>query len=191
MQSVSSINLNKMEMRRAVAHDLKQLTQSERLQKSTRIQQKLQQVLVQKSGIWASFIPLASEPQLDWRLVSSAIQWCFPLIQENQLVFKGSVSLFQKNTLGFLEPSDGEIIPLSAIQGLIIPGLAFDRQGIRLGRGQGYYDRTLKNYKGSTVGVCFHTALKDFVPHEEHDLKCQLILTEETSVAVEGITSWN
>ncbi len=178
-------------MRRAVLADLKQLSDADKKNHSQKILNSLAKHLENCGGIWAAFMPLGSEPQITWSLVSKEIQWCFPILQENQLSFMKMPRAFEKNSLGFSEPTGGEIIQLSDIQGFVIPGVAFDREGHRLGRGQGYYDRTLKNYKGSIFGVCFHTALKDQVPTEDHDLKCHLILTENQSVAIEGVNTWN
>ncbi len=55
---------------------------------------------------------------------------------------------------------------------IIVPGLAFDQRGIRLGRGQGYYDKLLAKYKNAhTIGVCFKEQVcpKD-LPLEDHDI---------------------
>ena len=190
-------------MRKAILRDLSQLTAENKKQYSENIQNKLTKELKNRNGVWAAFMPLNSEPQLEWSAISQNIQWCFPIItnelneklneklNENQLSFIKGATSFEKNNLGFMQPKNGEIINTSTIQGFIVPGLAFDVHGNRLGRGQGYYDQTLKNYKGFIFGVCFHTALKDQVPTEDHDLRCHLILTENQSVVIEGVSTWN
>lgn len=61
---------------------------------------------------------------------------------------------------------------------LLIPGLMFSLKGERLGRGGGYFDRFLPNYKGRTIGVCYEENIGSF-PVEDHDCKVQGILTEE------------
>ena len=178
-------------MRRAVLRDLTQLSVESKKLYSDLIQNKLAKELKNLKGTWAAFMPLGSEPQLDWSAISQNIQWCFPVINEKQLSFIKGATSFEKNNLGFWEPKGGETIKTSDIQGIIVPGLAFDLHGNRLGRGQGYYDQTLKNYKGFIFGVCFHTTLKDQVPTQDHDLKCHLILTENQSVVIEGVSTWN
>ncbi len=55
---------------------------------------------------------------------------------------------------------------------ILVPGLAFDRQGVRLGRGQGYYDKLLAKYKNAhTIGICFIEQISSKeLPQESHDI---------------------
>ena len=64
--------------------------------------------------------------------------------------------------------SKTEHIDLGKAELILVPGLAFDRQGWRLGRGRGYYDRLLKRLKKPTVklGVCFDFQIQDSLPKE-------------------------
>lgn len=63
----------------------------------------------------------------------------------------------------------------------LVPGLAFDFSGQRLGYGKGYYDRFLENYKGNTAGLCYITCVRQNLPVEEKD-KCVKILVTDESV---------
>lgn len=73
-------------------------------------------------------------------------------------------------------PAAAEIMP----DILLIPGLAFDSNGNRLGRGKAFYDRYLKDYQGLKVGVCFDCQLDSIaIPLEEHDQKLDAIVTEK------------
>ena len=191
MQSVSTTYLNKSELRRAVLAELKLLTPEQKHDYSAKIQNKLVSKLQNRTGVWAAFQPMITEPNLQWTAISQNIQWCFPMVIGNNLLFKHSVKSFQKNHWGFNEPADGVVVATHELAGLIIPGLAFDQVGTRLGRGQGYFDRALKNYTGSKIGVCFHLAMKDHVFAEEHDLRCHSILTEIKTFEIEGVKSWN
>jgi 5-formyltetrahydrofolate cyclo-ligase len=70
-------------------------------------------------------------------------------------------------------------VPLSQISTVLVPGLAFDRKGGRLGRGKGFYDRALQNFKGTKVGVAFSQQLsQDELPMESHDIRMDVIITE-------------
>ena len=61
---------------------------------------------------------------------------------------------------------------------IVVPGMAFDRQGHRLGRGKGYYDRFLIKYpEVKTIGICFSFQLLDEVPAEPHDQLIDEIIT--------------
>ena len=178
-------------MRSAVLAELKLLTAQQKDDFSVEIQTKLTAKLSTQVGTWAAFQPMGIEPKINWSVVSQKIQWCFPVVVGNNLLFKHSVKSFQKNHLGFNEPVDGVLISASELVGLVIPGLAYDLAGIRLGRGQGYFDRALKNYAGFKIGVCFNLALRDHVFAEDHDLRCHSILTEIKTVEIEGVKSWN
>ncbi|MCR4920120.1 MAG: 5-formyltetrahydrofolate cyclo-ligase [Bacteroidaceae bacterium] len=59
---------------------------------------------------------------------------------------------------------------LEAIDLVIVPGMAFDPQGHRLGRGGGYYDRLLCHMPAYRIGVCFPWQLVSEVPCEPHDM---------------------
>ncbi|WP_017728326.1 5-formyltetrahydrofolate cyclo-ligase [Halalkalibacterium ligniniphilum] len=61
---------------------------------------------------------------------------------------------------------------------IIVPGLAFDQSGRRLGYGGGYYDRYLQNYHGTAVALAFSFQLVPSVPTEEHDCIVDYVLTE-------------
>lgn len=88
---------------------------------------------------------------------------------------------------GIPEPrsSAPRLATLAAIDVMIIPGLAYDRQGGRLGYGSGFYDRFLDRYDGMglphpfKIGVCYETQLQEELPMEQHDLRVDRIITEE------------
>ena len=67
---------------------------------------------------------------------------------------------------------------------LIIPGLAFSRNGERLGRGKGYYDLYLKNYKGVKVGVCFKEQLLEYIPVDDNDQYVEYVITDQEIITV-------
>lgn len=67
---------------------------------------------------------------------------------------------------------------------LLVPGVAYDRRGYRIGFGGGYYDRFLTDFKGTTISLAFHLQLFDDLPHEEHDIPVGKIITEQGSVHV-------
>ena len=61
----------------------------------------------------------------------------------------------------------------------IVPGVAFGRNGERLGFGKGYYDRFLESFNGITVGLSFEECLSDSIPMEEHDKKIDYLITDK------------
>ncbi len=69
-------------------------------------------------------------------------------------------------------------IHLEKIDLIFCPGLAFGLDGSRLGRGQGYYDRTLQTYKGLKIGVALDIQITKSVPHDHHDAMMSHIVSE-------------
>ena len=78
-----------------------------------------------------------------------------------------------------LEPICGEEVDMREIDLIIVPGVAFDRQGNRLGRGKGYYDRFLSRYHGKNIGVCYNICLKSLLPHGRYDKMVDILVTEK------------
>jgi 5-formyltetrahydrofolate cyclo-ligase len=69
---------------------------------------------------------------------------------------------------------------------VLVPGVAFDLHGNRLGRGKGFYDRLLQKIHCDKAGVCFEEQLLKKIPAEPHDAKMDFILTPSRCVAVSG-----
>lgn len=67
---------------------------------------------------------------------------------------------------------------LTAIDLVLVPGLAFDPQGRRLGFGGGYYDRFLGRVQATKVGITYRCLLLPEVPEEPHDVRMDLVVTE-------------
>jgi 5-formyltetrahydrofolate cyclo-ligase len=83
-------------------------------------------------------------------------------------------------SFGVWEPLPHAMRPVSpkALELVIIPGLAFDRRGHRLGHGLGYFDRFLRRVPRSAarIGVCFDFQLLDHLPNRPHDQAVDRVL---------------
>ena len=80
---------------------------------------------------------------------------------------------------GIFEPkADCEKAVLNKKTLVLVPALAFGRDGTRLGHGMGFYDRFLSGFTGKTVGLCFETSLFETLPQDENDIPVLLIITE-------------
>ncbi len=78
---------------------------------------------------------------------------------------------------GIKEPTEGKFNNLKDIDLAIIPGVAFDRRGNRLGRGKGYYDRLLPFLVGTyKLGICFPYQLLESVPTEDFDIRMNEVI---------------
>lgn len=84
--------------------------------------------------------------------------------------------------LGLRAPkTDAPEVPLDQLAAVIVPGLAFDRRGGRLGRGAGFYDRFIARLDRPAVrviGVCFEAQLVERAPTEPHDARMDAVVTE-------------
>ena len=81
-----------------------------------------------------------------------------------------------KNTFGILEPI-GEIYG-GPIDLIIVPGVSFDKKLNRLGFGKGYYDKYLNNKNIYKIGLSFSEQIKEIIPCDKHDIKMDMIITE-------------
>lgn len=81
---------------------------------------------------------------------------------------------------GVAEPVSGKKISVAELDLIVVPGVAFDLLGHRLGYGRGFYDRLLvgKSSRTVTVGLCFETQLCEQLPAEAHDQRLDFIATE-------------
>ncbi|MDR3128652.1 MAG: 5-formyltetrahydrofolate cyclo-ligase [Tannerellaceae bacterium] len=75
-------------------------------------------------------------------------------------------------------------IPTECIDLIIVPGLAFDRQGNRLGRGKGFYDRFLSKLSIPRIGLCFQYQLLEEVPFNKEDIPMDEIITDQETVCL-------
>ncbi len=75
------------------------------------------------------------------------------------------------------EPTEGTPVDPATMELIIVPGVAFDRRGNRLGRGKGFYDRLLATTRAMTIGVGYDFQLVDELPVEPHDTPVRLVIT--------------
>jgi len=81
---------------------------------------------------------------------------------------------------GILEPKEPSNISIDEFDLIIVPGIAFNYSGYRIGYGKGYYDRFLNDVKkGIKIGLVFNDLLLDSLCVEEHDKKVDIIITEK------------
>ena len=75
-----------------------------------------------------------------------------------------------------LGPNQSEKVVTPKI--IIVPGLGFSKEGIRLGRGKGFYDRYLEDKSVIKIGISFEMQIVDFIPTDSHDVKMDFIVTD-------------
>lgn len=82
-------------------------------------------------------------------------------------------------------PASAPRVALETVDAVLLPALAFDRRGVRLGYGGGFYDRLLPGFTGLTVGVVPEALVVDELPSEAHDLRVGWLATQAGVRAVQ------
>jgi 5-formyltetrahydrofolate cyclo-ligase len=84
----------------------------------------------------------------------------------------------QDGKFGIREPNERcPILPVDELDLVLVPGVAFDMHGRRLGRGGGIYDRLMELASGTTCGVAFDEQIVPEIPTEAHDINVKCLLT--------------
>jgi len=139
-------------------------------------------VALPKNSIIATYMPIKNE--LDVGFLCAILQdaghiLCLPHIEGAEMQFyeyKIGDEL-RANKFGIFEPlSSTKQVEPSVI---IVPMLAFDRSKNRLGYGGGYYDKYLQNSTALKVGAAFAAQEIEQIPHEPHDAKMDIIVTDD------------
>ncbi len=98
-------------------------------------------------------------------------------------LFKGFKTL-KKGRFGIPEPHPKEETKSHDV--LLVPGLAFDEKGARIGRGKGYYDRYLKGKKVLKISLAYEFQVLKSISLEPHDIKVDYIITEKRIRAIQS-----
>jgi 5-formyltetrahydrofolate cyclo-ligase len=108
-----------------------------------------------------------------------------PLLEDQTMSFRwvDDVALLAGKGRGFREPpAEAEVA--TEIDLIVVPGLAFDPSGYRIGYGAGLYDRALPAFPRSiTVGIAFDFQVVMELPHQPHDVAVSLVVTDKRVLA--------
>ena len=142
----------------------------------------------ERAATIAAYMPLAEEvdvrPLID-RAMDAGKKIMVPRVnhQETGLdyCYLGSVDDLEEGPYGILEPA-GPPDSTADLDLIVVPALAFDMHGHRLGYGAGYYDRFLKTVEATLIGVSFDAQMIDILPVAEHDVAVDKIVTETRTI---------
>lgn len=76
------------------------------------------------------------------------------------------------------EPDGDDTVDISQIDLIVVPAVAYDRSGNRVGRGKGYYDRLLRRSRATTIGVCYDFQLVDEIEIDSHDIPVDIVIAD-------------
>lgn len=128
-------------------------------------------------GEWVGlYVPIKNE--LDPSLLFN--RWsCLPSIENQQLVFRAYQEPLIDGPFG-TKVSTGDIVVPRVI---VVPGVAFDITGYRIGYGKGYYDQYLTN-QHCKIGFIHHSLMVEHIEHEDHDVPMNVIVTDQGVIEV-------
>lgn len=134
-------------------------------------------------GTVSAYLPLSDE--VDVTPLFEALpgwRWVLPRVEvDGSLTFRDRDLLRERHELGMSQPvASGEMVPVPQIDVFLVPGLAFDSSGARLGRGRAYYDGVLAERRtdSTAIGVTVAERVVAEVPVEPHDRTVDLLATE-------------
>ena len=188
-----SLTERKAELRTRMRQALRSMDSADRAEEGVAIRQALR-----AWPTWAAartvlgYLPLASEVDLRPLLAEAIGRGVTVLVpvsdQDGSMRPCRLTSLdpsdLETDAMGIAVPKRRETVAVDAIEVTLVPGLAFDPQGRRLGRGGGFYDRFLPNLprKAATVAVCFGVQRVEAVPAGPTDARVEW-LANATGVA--------
>ena len=124
----------------------------------------------------AAYVSVGSEPPtlpLVEQLVGAGVTVLLPVVDGDDLDWApyGGADALTAGPLGIVEPTTSKLghRAIDTAVTILVPALAVDRHGNRLGRGRGYYDRALAGVTGTVIAVVYDEELVEEVPIEAHD----------------------
>ena len=184
----SKSEVNKLEARELAKKNLSLLDTFELEALSVKISKNIELVLLNiitqenlhENSVIGGFCPIQKEPL--WYLSSEfqRMTLAVPSVEENfsMSFYHAEYDEIGSRSLGLKldeEKRRKRVIPTI----LLVPALAFDDKCHRLGRGAGYYDRYLSAFEGIKIGVGFEVQVLKNIPIDEHDIDCDLLITEK------------
>jgi len=176
----------KTQLKGSILEKRNSLSKSEILEKSNKIKSSLFDLESYKKSKTAMFFVSFGSEVNTHDIIKESIgrkTLVVPKVIEHEIepsVILDFDSLIPSGKFGILEPIEIMKIAYKNIGLVLVPGIAFDKEGHRLGYGFGYYDKFLKKVpKAVKIGLCFDFQVVDKVPREEHDVAVDFIVTEE------------
>jgi len=143
--------------------------------KKSDLRQKMKSIICSLPDVEARCASVLEDEPFHHLLVESSKILLFHPLKGEPQIDETIVGRFPDKEFFFPTPEPSELLSLE-IDLALIPGLAFTSQGLRLGRGGGYFDRFLVGFTGKSVGVCFQEQVLEDIPMEPHDQTVHTLL---------------
>jgi 5-formyltetrahydrofolate cyclo-ligase len=176
--------MTKTELRRHIAAQKKQMGFQTLKVLSERVIEHLRESPVfQQAGSIGLYMPLRDEVDVSPLLLERDKSISIPAFDEALQGYRMACYTPELRTgkFGIPEPENPQFIEQDDLDLILVPGIAFDRAGGRLGRGGGFYDRLLPLYNTTRIGIGFDFQCTESIPLEEHDCRLDLLITESGS----------
>ncbi len=173
--------MDKNALRKVIQQRKKELSKEERKASSEAVFDELESSRVFQEAkhvlcYWSLFDELDTHHFVNKHYASNRIYLPRVVGKDVEIVPYFGEDSMQKGALGIMEPKGNAISNYKEIDLVIVPGVAFTKEGNRMGRGGGYYDRLLPLLTNATkVGVCYQCQILDHVPIEAHDIKMDVM----------------
>lgn len=164
-----------------------EISETERAELNKRLFEKTAELRIFKEAeTLLCYYPVRGEPDilpLAQYTLELGKKVAFPIshVSDKRLSFHviSNLSELTRGTYNIPEPSEAaaEITDFSGSL-CIVPALAFDKEGHRLGYGAGYYDRFLSSFNGVSIGLAYSQFYVDKIPFDKHDASVNIIITE-------------
>lgn len=178
--------MNKQELRRQFLDCRNRLKPQERADWARQICAMLYDFeILKRAKTIAAYYPLGSEVDLRsllelWEQAGKRL--ALPIsYKDGKMVFhEAQLATLAQGMYGIFQPPEhSAVVEPAEIDCVVVPGVAFDYAGGRIGYGKGYYDRILQQYQGITIGVCFAAQVTAHVPVEPHDIPLHYLVNEQ------------
>ncbi len=136
--------------------------------------------LFQQAKAVGLYMPLPDEVDVSPLFQTLELQMYIPAFDESVGGYRMATYTpeLKKGKFGILEPKNPVWAKADELDLILVPGLAFDLSGNRLGRGGGFYDQLLPQYHAVRAGICFDSQCLEKIPTEPHDCIMDLLITD-------------
>lgn len=185
--------MSKDELRKLLREQRNNLSESTRQELASKIQHRLfeskEYLMTQELLIYVAFRNEVETEGIIQRALADGKKVFVPRVEEEWMEFYqiDTTQGLLRSRLGILEPLREKMLPYQAAVGskvkplMLLPGLAFDHEGNRIGYGVGYYDQYLHRFEETyfcKLALAYEFQIVEDIPAKEHDCKVDMILCE-------------